>query len=69
MDYDAKCYRSYIYVCYRIWSHLLEITSTGETTVIVTTHYIEEARQAHMVINSSIVCYFNNKCFAPRLAS
>ena len=33
----------------RIWRHLLEITSAGNTTIIITTHYIEEARQAHMV--------------------
>lgn len=36
-------------ILYRIWRHLLEITSTGNTTIILTTHYIEEARQAHMV--------------------
>ncbi|XP_065915503.1 ABC transporter G family member 20-like [Dysidea avara] len=33
----------------KIWDHLLEITSTGNNTIIITTHYIEEARQAHMV--------------------
>ncbi|XP_065885768.1 ABC transporter G family member 20-like isoform X2 [Dysidea avara] len=33
----------------KIWGHLLEITSTGNTTIIITTHYIEEARQSHMV--------------------
>ncbi|XP_065888001.1 ABC transporter G family member 20-like isoform X2 [Dysidea avara] len=33
----------------KIWEHLLEITSTGNTTIIITTHYIEEARQANMV--------------------
>lgn len=32
-----------------IWNHLVEITSTGSRTVIITTHYIEETRQAHMV--------------------
>ena len=32
-----------------IWDHLVEITSTGNRTVIITTHYIEETRQAHMV--------------------
>ena len=36
-------------ILYRIWSHLLEMTSTGNTTILITTHYIEEARQAHMV--------------------
>uniref|UniRef100_A0A182T6V8 ABC transporter domain-containing protein n=1 Tax=Anopheles maculatus TaxID=74869 RepID=A0A182T6V8_9DIPT len=32
-----------------IWDHLVEITKSGNTTVIVTTHYIEETRQAHMI--------------------
>lgn len=30
-----------------IWNHLVQITKTGQKTVIITTHYIEEARQAH----------------------
>ncbi|XP_059468447.1 ABC transporter G family member 23-like [Neocloeon triangulifer] len=30
----------------RIWDHLMYITQTGNKTVIITTHYIEEARQA-----------------------
>ncbi|KAF4529688.1 hypothetical protein B566_EDAN010774, partial [Ephemera danica] len=30
----------------RIWDHLVQITVRGNTTVIITTHYIEEARQA-----------------------
>ena len=32
----------------RIWSHLQSLTDSG-VTVIITTHYIEEARDAHMV--------------------
>lgn len=32
-----------------IWSHLVEITKHGRTTVIITTHYIDETRQAHLV--------------------
>lgn len=32
-----------------IWEHLLHMTSTGNKTVIITTHYIEEARQAHTI--------------------
>ncbi|KAE8737333.1 ABC-transporter, subfamily H member 08, partial [Frankliniella occidentalis] len=31
-----------------IWEHLLGLTSSGRATVIITTHYIEEARQAHV---------------------
>ena len=33
----------------RIWHHLLNQVSSQQTTIIITTHYIEEARQAHMV--------------------
>lgn len=32
-----------------IWQHLLQMSSFGEKTIVVTTHYIEEARQAHKV--------------------
>lgn len=32
-----------------IWNHLVHITKAGQKTVIITTHYIEEARQAHTV--------------------
>lgn len=38
-----------------IWNHLVQITKTGQKTVIITTHYIEEARQAHTV--SAVVCF------------
>ena len=34
---------------------MLEITSTGNTTIILTTHYIEEARQAHMVSLDALI--------------
>ncbi|RZC34819.1 ABC transporter G family member, partial [Asbolus verrucosus] len=32
-----------------IWNHLVEITKHGRTTVIITTHYIDETRQAHLI--------------------
>jgi len=32
-----------------IWNHLANITKTGQKTVIITTHYIEEARQSHTI--------------------
>ncbi|XP_032592971.1 ABC transporter G family member 20 [Drosophila grimshawi] len=32
-----------------IWNHLVEITKNGHTTVIITTHYIDECAQAHMI--------------------
>ncbi|XP_072546188.1 ABC transporter G family member 20 [Salminus brasiliensis] len=33
----------------KIWQHLVEIVRGGQVSVIITTHYIEEARQANMV--------------------
>ncbi|XP_061767328.1 ABC transporter G family member 20 isoform X2 [Nerophis ophidion] len=33
----------------KIWQHLVDIVKTGKVSVIITTHYIEEARQANMV--------------------
>lgn len=39
-----------------IWNHLVELTKHGRTTVIITTHYIDETRQAHQV--SVIITYF-----------
>lgn len=38
-----------------IWNHLVEITKHGRTTVIITTHYIDETRQAHLVSNTFFV--------------
>nr|XP_045625785.1 ABC transporter G family member 20-like [Procambarus clarkii] len=32
-----------------IWAHLLDVCKTASTTIIITTHYIEEARQADRV--------------------
>jgi ABC-type multidrug transport system ATPase subunit len=37
-----------------IWNHLVQITKDGNKTVIITTHYIEEARQAHTVSNHKL---------------
>jgi ABC-type multidrug transport system ATPase subunit len=34
----------------RIWTHLLDISKTSQTTIIITTHYIEEARKADRVL-------------------
>ena len=33
-----------------IWNYLVQITTNTKTSVIITTHYIEEARQANIVI-------------------
>lgn len=38
-----------------IWDHLVEITNTRNKTVIITTHYIEETRQAHVVCMPTIL--------------
>jgi ABC-type multidrug transport system ATPase subunit len=46
-----------------IWNHLVQITKDGNKTVIITTHYIEEARQAHTVSNLSVKCHKFHKVF------
>ncbi|CAG2100651.1 unnamed protein product [Medioppia subpectinata] len=33
----------------KIWDHLVELSQTESTTIIITTHYIEEARRAHVI--------------------
>lgn len=50
-----QCYRSSVVrniikdICLiRIWLHLSDLSSEGKT-IIITTHYIEEARRAHTV--------------------
>lgn len=32
-----------------IWDHLVQVTKTGNNTIIITTHYIEETRQADLI--------------------
>lgn len=43
------------FLFFSIWNHLVQITKDGNKTVIITTHYIEEARQAHTVISSFFI--------------
>ncbi|UJR38629.1 hypothetical protein I4U23_031294 [Adineta vaga] len=33
----------------KIWNHLINICQTSQTTILITTHYIEEARKANQV--------------------
>ena len=33
----------------RIWSHLLDLVGERGKTIVITTHYIEEAKQANVV--------------------
>ena len=40
-------------MAYRIWRHLVDLTTSKQSTVIVTTHYIEEAKMADIVIKFS----------------
>lgn len=54
---------TYLQFCFSIWNHLVQITKDGNKTVIITTHYIEEARQAHTVsirTTSSRCCYWHS---------
>jgi len=32
-----------------IWEYLIDLSKTKKTTIIITTHYIDETRQANMV--------------------
>lgn len=43
-----------------IWKHLVQITKNGSTTVIITTHYIDETRQAHQVSKNIIRCHIKD---------
>ena len=42
-------FNMFVSFVHRIWSHLTEMASSNNTTIVLTTHYIEEARQAHLV--------------------
>lgn len=45
----TNCAHTLQFVLYSIWQHLVTLTQTEKITVIITTHYIEEARQANVV--------------------
>ena len=45
----------------RIWDHLVRLSTESGTTIIITTHYIEEARQANTV---SLFCQLLHTCRA-----
>ena len=34
----------------KLWKHLLELVKTDNVTILITTHYIEEARQVGVAI-------------------
>ncbi len=40
---------STLHLSFSIWSHLTRLVTEQEKTIIITTHYIEEARQASVV--------------------
>ena len=43
-----KTFRTSTY-SFRIWSHLLDLVGDRGKTIVITTHYIEEAKQANVV--------------------
>lgn len=47
INYFTKFF--FIFFFFSIWDYLIEITTQSRKTVIITTHYIEEARQAQSV--------------------
>lgn len=56
------CVCSCVLAIFRIWEYLVELVSTTRTTIVITTHYIEEARQANWV--SSNASLYPSKGFA-----
>jgi len=46
-------------IFFRIWQHLVDIVRGGQVSVIITTHYIEEARQANTVRDHPELTYNN----------
>ena len=34
----------------KLWKHLLKLVQTDKVTILITTHYIEEARQVNVMI-------------------
>uniref|UniRef100_A0AAY4DJV5 ABC transporter domain-containing protein n=1 Tax=Denticeps clupeoides TaxID=299321 RepID=A0AAY4DJV5_9TELE len=59
----------------KIWQHLVEIVRDGQVSVIITTHYIEEARQANTVSVRFNLCWLPSRssiecvCFPQTLES
>lgn len=51
----------YFFSSHRIWNFLVETTRTSKLAVIITTHYIDEARQANSVSSFSNECGCNQK--------
>lgn len=47
--FKCECCDQILKHCCSIWEHLLELARTSRITIVITTHYIEEARQAHTV--------------------
>ena len=41
-----------------IWNHLIRLSTEQKKTILITTHYIEEARQANTVRMSFYICRF-----------
>lgn len=49
MYFPLHAFKCKIIIDFSIWERLLQMAANGNKTVIITTHYIEEARQAHTV--------------------
>ena len=45
-----------------IWSHLIHLSTVRDRTIIITTHYIEEASQAHKVNSNQDGTFSNPNC-------
>lgn len=49
LNMKCDCEKFKCFYRFRIWEFLVETTRTSKLAVIITTHYIEEARQANTV--------------------
>lgn len=50
---------------FKIWDFLETVTKSGQTTVLITTHYIEEAKQANCVSFKSHLCKILSQICCP----
>lgn len=51
---------SYVLLVFSIWDHLRDSVKTCQMTILITTHYIEEARAANMVSLITNYCAINS---------
>jgi ABC-type multidrug transport system ATPase subunit len=38
-----------VLIVIRVWEHLVQLSNVEKTSILITTHYVEEARRAHVI--------------------